>query len=201
MAISLKNSLFIHFPKTGGKWISNMLINYVKGAEFVGDPIYDAHKSPPFDKKVFFFVRQPESWLYSLWHHRARKKTNKFGHKFNWQTKHRLERDCQSEVYDQFIDNVIANPDCLYEYYEDFVGQYEKSQLCWGHYENLCNDLIKILRSNEEIFNETEIRNNANTIINPTNRVTFSPNTHASDKRKLLDESESKFMKRYYNEN
>ena len=30
-----------------------MLMNYVSCAESVGDPIYDAHKSPPFDGKVF----------------------------------------------------------------------------------------------------------------------------------------------------
>tara|TARA_A100001201_G_scaffold143729_2_gene147006 strand:+ start:3176 stop:3796 length:621 start_codon:yes stop_codon:yes gene_type:complete len=198
MAISLNNSLFIHFPKTGGKWITNMLMNYVDGAKPVGDPIYDAHKSPPFDGKVFFFVREPESWVHSLWHHRARKKNNKFGHKFNWQENHRLERDCKSEDYDQFVSNVIANPNCLYDYYQDFIGCYNEDQLMWGRYESMCQDLITILYANGEKFDEQAIRQNENTIINPTNRISNKPNQHFSNRRSLLHKSEASFINRYY---
>lgn len=198
MAISLQNSLFIHFPKTGGKWVSKMLINHVEGSSFVGDPIYDAHKCPKWDKTVFFFVRKPDTWLRSLWHHRARKKSNKFGQPFNWQTKHRLEKNCQSRIYETFVDNVIKNPNCLNDYYNDFICMYEQSQLLWGHYENLCEDLIKILKINNEKFNEQAIRKNKNTLINKHNS---NRNQYATNNINALNKSESKFLQKYYDIN
>ena len=41
MAVELKNSMFIHVPKTGGRWVKQMLFNYVEGAKAVGDAVYD----------------------------------------------------------------------------------------------------------------------------------------------------------------
>ncbi len=198
MAISLQNSLFIHFPKTGGKWVSKMLIDYVKGSSFVDDPIYDAHKSPAWDKSVFFFVRQPDTWLRSLWYHRARKKKNKFGKSFNWQTKHRLENVCQSNEYEKFIDNVINNSNCLYDYYQDFIGVYHSDQLIWGHYENLCDDLIKILTINQEVFDKKAIIQNKNNLINKHNS---NRNQYATNNINALNKSESKFLQKYYDIN
>ena len=46
MAIKLKNSMFIHIPKCGGRTIKQMLKKYVAGAEVVDDDIYDSHATP-----------------------------------------------------------------------------------------------------------------------------------------------------------
>lgn len=172
-----------------------MLIDYVEGASFIGDPIYDAHKSPEWNKAVFFFVRQPDTWLRSLWYHRARKKGNKFGKSFNWQTNHRLENECKSNNYEKFIDNIINTPDCLYDYYQDFIGKYRPEQLIWGQYENLCEDLIKILNINNENFDEKAIRNNKNKLIN---KHSNNRSKYATDNFQKLMDSEKKFMKKYY---
>ncbi len=36
MAIELKNSMFIHVPKCGGRTVKQMLKKYVAGAEVIG---------------------------------------------------------------------------------------------------------------------------------------------------------------------
>ena len=89
MVVATRNCLFIHFPKNAGRWISETIIKNVKGSYYIGDATYNAHELPPEvnDKKVFICVREPATWLHSLWHHRARKK-GLFGmRRFNWQNK------------------------------------------------------------------------------------------------------------------
>ena len=79
MAVELKNSMFIHVPKTGGRWVKQMLFNYVEGAKAVGDAVYDSHNTPMTHKQTFAFLRHPMTFVHSLFHHRARKKSNTRG--------------------------------------------------------------------------------------------------------------------------
>lgn len=196
MAIILNNSLFLHFPKTGGKWVSKMLIDHVEGSKFVGDPIYDAHKSPEvFDKAPFIFTRYPSSWLHSLWHHRARKKANKFGSRFNWQNNHRLERECGSDNFDTFVSNVLSNTSCIYDYYSDFTYIYKDVK--YLKYENLAENLCSFLNDFDEKFDKESILKSSKKYENTTKRGFFkSPNKFqfTVTQLDLLKENHSDFM-------
>ena len=46
MAILLKNSMFIHIPKCGGRWATQMIVSNCQNYSFSGDRIYDAHDTP-----------------------------------------------------------------------------------------------------------------------------------------------------------
>jgi len=168
MAIRLNSFVFIHIPKTGGKWVSNMLIKYCPDASYIGDPIYDAHKSPALDLPALAFTRDPATWLHSLWHHRKRKKQNRHGMRFNWQVAHRLERECQSSNFSKFMDDVSNNPGCIFEYYEDFLSSYDEVYL--ARYENLAEDLVRHLNFFNENFNGDAIMSEASNFINTTKR-------------------------------
>ena len=62
--IELKNSMFIHVLKCGGRTVKQMLKKYVSGCKVLGDDIYESHATPDTDKKVFGFVRHPNN-IYS----------------------------------------------------------------------------------------------------------------------------------------
>ena len=53
---------------------------------------------------TFGFIRHPVSFLESLWSHRKKKK-NYDKNIFNWQDHLRLERECGSENFEEFILN------------------------------------------------------------------------------------------------
>ena len=82
MAIELKNSMFIHVPKCGGRTVKKMLKKYVAGARVIGDDIYESHATPDTDLQVFGFVRHPATFIHSLWTHRSKKKGH--GEMWNW---------------------------------------------------------------------------------------------------------------------
>jgi len=156
MAIYLKNSVFIHIPKCGGRWVKQMIESHVRGYEYSGDPIYDAHDSPDEKGRMpFAFVREPATFAHSLWHHRAKKKANKFGHKFNWQTYIRMEEECQSEDYETFMNNVADNPNAVVDYYYHYIGRYEKIRI--GRMEYLASDFCQFLRQDNEDADWKEI--------------------------------------------
>lgn len=157
MAIYLKNSMFVHIPKCGGRWVKNMIEEHVPGYSYSGDPIYDAHDSP--DEKgttPFCFVREPATFAHSLWHHRAKKKANKHGHKFNWQEYIRLEKECKSEDYLTFMNNVAENENAVADYYLHYIGRYDRIRI--GRMEYLAYDFISFLRLGNEKFNEEAIK-------------------------------------------
>ena len=164
MAIYLKNSMFIHIPKCGGRFVSAALKQLVDIEEVAGDPVHDAHATPDSrGKQVFCFVREPATFAHSLWHHRARKKVNRLGHRFNWQDHIRLEVECRENDYHKFMDNVANNPDCVADYYKFYIGKYENVQ--FGRMENLTLDLLGILDANKERYNKIGIWNSRDTIV------------------------------------
>jgi hypothetical protein len=138
MAIELKNSMFIHVPKCGGRTVKTLLQKYVSNVKIIGDVTYDSHATPDTNKQVFGFIRHPATFIHSLWTHRGKKKTNTRGHPWNWQTDIRLERECKSTDYNEFVENILK--DTNYE------------------------SLIRILKENKEDFDEDGIRSNKNII-------------------------------------
>ena len=165
MAIILENSMFVHIPKCGGRWATQMIVSNCQSFSFSGDRVYDAHDTPNDNgKKVFAFVREPAMFCHSLWHHRARKKTNTRGSKFNWQEYIILEKTCQSSNYFEFMENCSKLKNGVVDYYNYYLNKY-KGNIIIGKVENIAFDLVKILTQFNEKFQKENILANNNKII------------------------------------
>ena len=156
MAIELKNSMFIHVPKCGGRTVKQMIKKYVSGARVIGDDIYESHGTPDTNKQVFGFIRHPATFIHSLWTHRSKKKAH--GSDWNWHPDIRMEQECKSQDYNVFIQNVINGKNYVWEYYMHYLGKYKNPMI--GKMENLPESLITILKANNEDFDEEGIRKN-----------------------------------------
>ena len=157
MAIFLKRSVFIHIPKCGGRWVKKMIEDHIPEFSYSGDPVYDAHDRPATPHHTpFCFVREPAMLAHSLWHHRARKKQNTRGHQFNWQDDVRLERECQSKDYLQFMLNVANNQNAVSDYFMDYIDPYEN--ILVGKLENIGADLITFLQLGDEVADYAKIQ-------------------------------------------
>ena len=156
MAIELKNSMFIHVPKCGGRTVKQMLKKYVSNCKVLGDDIYESHATPDTDKQVFGFIRHPATFIHSLWTHRSKKKAH--GSDWNWHPDIRMEQECKSQNYDEFVSNVLKGENYVWDYYQHYLGKYENVQ--YGKMENLPDSLITILKQNNEDFDEKGIREN-----------------------------------------
>ncbi len=156
MAIELKNSMFIHVPKCGGRTVKQMLKKYVAGATVLGDDIYESHATPDTDKQVFGFVRHPATFIHSLWTHRSKKKGH--GEMWNWHPDILLEQECQSNDYKTFVKNILNKKNMVWNYYQHYLGKYPNVQYC--KMEQLPDALIHVLKLNNEDFDEKGIREN-----------------------------------------
>jgi len=195
MAIELKNSMFIHIPKCGGRTVKQMLKKYVSGAKVIDDDIYDSHATPDTDKKVFGFIRHPATFIHSLWTHRSKKK--KHGEAWNWQTYIALEEKCQSKNYNEFVENIIKGRNYVFDYYMHYLGKYKSPMI--GKMEELPDSLIGILKENNEDFDEKGIRENIY-VHGANNKDTNKPITLADTMsydqiKKLLTQAETKLHK------
>lgn len=191
MAIELKNSMFVHIPKTGGTWAVQMITQAVIGYKTIGDPVYDGHASPDTAKEhVFAFIREPATFARSLWHQRAKVKNNNRGHKWNWQEYLRLESECKSEDYDAFLENCANCENGVAEYYDHYIGKYPN--IIVGKQENLADDMIKILDQCGEDYNKPYIIEHANQIVRPGNVNTMEP-----DIRRRINEANNNFSQQH----
>ena len=156
MAIELKNSLFIHNPKCGGRTVKQMLKKYVSNCKVLGDDIYESHATPDTTKQVFGFIRHPATFIHSLWTHRSKKKAH--GSDWNWHPDIRLEQECKSQDYNTFVENVISKENIVWDYYQHYFGKYSNVQYC--KMEQLPTSLIHVLKLNNEDFDEQAIIDN-----------------------------------------
>ena len=197
MAIKLKNSMFIHVPKCGGRTIKKLLMKYVAGAEIIGDDIYDSHATPDTDLKVFGFVRHPATFIHSLWTHRSKKK--KHGEAWNWQDYILLESECQSKDYNTFVENILKRENMVWHYYMHYLGKYKDPMI--GKMENQPDSLIDILKANNEDFDEKRIRENIY-IHGANNKTTNKPvsvidSMNYNQCKRLITKAEKKLCKRF----
>lgn len=151
MAVELKNSIFIHCPKTGGKFVTKFLLENIQGSKMIGDRVWDAHSRYSLNSKTTFgFIRHPVSFIESLWSHRKRKK-NHDTHEFNWQDHIRLERDCKNENLETFILNVSKQKNLIWDFYMFYLGGHRNFIFC--KFENMEEDLKYFLSEYESFYN------------------------------------------------
>ena len=198
MAIELKNSLFIHNPKCGGRTVKQMLKKYVKNCVVLGDDIYESHATPDTTKQVFGFIRHPATFVHSLWTHRSKKKGH--GDEWNWHPDIRLEQECQSKDYNTFVENVISKENIVWDYYQHYFGKYSNVQYC--KMEQLPVSLNHVLKLNNEDFDEQAIIDNIY-VHGANDRTKNTPVTLETsmtlDQRKRLMKSETKLREFEYN--
>ena len=197
MAIELKNSMFIHVPKCGGRTVKQMLKKYVAGARVIGDDIYESHATPDTDLQVFGFVRHPATFIHSLWTHRSKKKGH--GDAWNWHPDILLEQECQSKDYNTFIENILKKKNMVWHYYMHYLGKYKNPMI--GKMEDLPNSLINILKANNEDFDEKRIRENIY-VHCANNKSTNTPvslveSMNYTQCRTLIKEAEVKLCKEF----
>ncbi len=197
MAIELKNSMFIHVPKCGGRTVKQMLKKYVSGCKVLGDDIYESHATPDTSKQVFGFVRHPATFIHSLWTHRSKKKAH--GSDWNWHPDIRMEQECKSKDYNTFVDNVLKGENYVLDYYMHYLGKYQNPMI--GKMEELPNSLIKILKANNEDFDEKGIRENIY-VHGANNRSTNRPislveSINYDRLKKLITTAEKKLCKEF----
>ena len=189
--------MFIHVPKCGGRTIKKLLMNYVAGAEIIGDDIYDSHATPDTDLKVFGFVRHPATFIHSLWTHRSKKK--KHGEAWNWQDYILLESECQSKNYNTSVENILKKENLVWHYYMHYLGKYKDPMI--GKMENQPDSLIDILKANNEDFDEKRIRENIY-IHGANNKTTNKPvsvvdSMNYNQCKRLITKAEKKLCKRF----
>ncbi len=165
MSVILKNSVFLHIPKTGGVWVRRMLnkqdlevkeIRSRGGNESSEGSANSWHTVPTWDKDYrarpyrFCFVRNPLTWHKSYWSFRASKN--------NWNPVNVFDTRCKSGTFHEYISKVLYYyPDgylsWLYEYYTSHC-------VYVGKVEFLAESLIVALDGAEEPYSTEDIVNN-----------------------------------------
>lgn len=157
MPLQLPNSIFYHFPKTGGTWVKNAFRQADIQRYSLG---HRPHSPEPLEVNEkfesargmfsFVFIRNPCDWYKSFFCFRHLKK--------DWKPKDHKGfepiDDCESENFGEFIENCTSrHPAWLTERFRpymdvDFIGKQE----------NLVDDLVKALNAAGEFFDEELIR-------------------------------------------
>jgi len=114
LALATDKYLFLHIPKTGGVWLSQILRK-------ISAPIEVGHQHSHFpqlcqiyepdwfiSKFIFTMVRHPITWYQSRWAFRV---------KYGWHSSHPLDYNCASNDFNQFVINALEyKPDGWYTY-------------------------------------------------------------------------------------
>ena len=188
----LKNCTVGHVPKCAGRFVRKCLVdsNTVFSKELPDK--HGAHLTPDVSNNmgVIFFVRHPYTWLRSLFAHRKKKR-------WNWDNRYAMEKKCQSSRFSEFIENISNNENCVFDYFETYLGKYREHDLRIGKVENVTNDLISFLNYFEEDFEEEKIRA---TGVHMANKAAKDLEI-SQDLMDRLYKSQSKFYSEYSYEN
>ena len=165
MAVNLieANALFLHIPKTGGVWIEEALpasglkteiANTIQGVTW-RHPMR-AQLTQDF-RFAFTFVRHPLAWYESWWKSQAG-----IWYEYEpgaWHPQRDLEQ-CESDDFSQFVRRCIERePAYVTRMYEWYVGPPGFQTVDFvGRYENLADDLVRVLERIGCEFDEAALR-------------------------------------------
>ena len=154
MSLLLRNSVFLHIPKTGGTWVKAAL---KRAGLIVGvhtnyhGTIEDMKEEPEAQGlPMFAFVRRPDTWLASYWGYRMA----------TW----KFNRDFDQVVFDTSFEKFVWNcslfvPQGLaFQHFQHYIGEGDSRIQHIGRIENLTEDLITILQETGEDFDPEVIR-------------------------------------------
>jgi len=146
MALLLNNNMmFIHIPKTGGNWITEVL----KINNLINRALPEKHDTPEIIKskypninpiKKFCFIRNPITWYESWFQYATMKNWRNWG-KHKWHPCKRLN-GLGDKAFNKFIENVIKH--CP-SYLSNLYSLYTKDCDFVGKQEDLEKDLVKTL--------------------------------------------------------
>ncbi len=139
--------LFLHVPKTGGKWVkyvlhrafpeSTMLRRTNHGNRWAHFGHGDLEDVADREEFRFAFVRHPVDFWRSYYRYRARTK---------WEPNHEIDSLCMDHGFDKYIDNVLKNLNgYASRMYSRYVGEPGSEIDFIGKQENLIKDLSKAL--------------------------------------------------------
>ena len=190
--VATARTLFLHVPKTGGTWVTRVLLEC--GASFEVLDSVSPHADLPAVRNVkrqftFAFVRHPLTWWQSFWAYRRAT---------GWIKRHPFDSRVRSNGNDfsTFVDNVIARaPGYLSRTFENYVGPPSAPIDFIGRYENLTDDLVEALRLSGESFDENIVR--ARPPENASNYKAFPAKYSAKQAADLAD-AERVAIERFY---
>lgn len=147
--------VILHTPKTGGNWfpyavqyVEATAIEHPREREHLSVASFMEHYPEHAHKQFFACVRNPYTWWQSYW----RYKTG------NWDHKNLLDVQCHSDVFEEFITNMVkiypGNCSFLFDTYTQFRA---KPIAHIGRTEHLVDDFISVL-SQYYPLNESAIR-------------------------------------------
>jgi len=183
--------LFIHVPKTGGMWVTEVLqeAGVEVSEEFGATPehplLSELERRGRF---TFAFVREPLSWYGSIWRFR-----NYFNlHKGPAEGQLPYDRFIGLD-FPEFLENVATHvPGFLSKHYELFVGPRDAEIDFVGRYERLEDDVVSALRAAGQDFDEEALRSF------PPINVTGPPPDCPEGTRQQLMHAESEAYERFY---
>lgn len=185
----LKNSCFIHIPKTGGSWVKQALLEAnIKFDEFsICSNPHIGIKDCPCPKKVkFAFVRHPVAFYKSYWQYKMT---------VGWHEINMFDMYFKTDIFDDFIIKVTNEyPGYYGNMIDDLVGKEDNQIEFIGKQENITEDLITILRRTREVFDEDIIR--ATPPYNVSNKINF-PAIYTEELKNKVIESENYVIKRF----
>ncbi|MDE1942848.1 MAG: hypothetical protein KGI47_06860 [Betaproteobacteria bacterium] len=149
----LKNSCFIHVPKTGGTWVRHALLK--AGADFEyytlnGTSHISLADCPCPERFKFAFVRHPLGLYKSYW---------QFKMTYGWDDGNALDNACRTDSFREFILGVTSRfPGAYGNGLNDMIGPEDRPIEFVGRYENLLEDLVTALTRAGESFDEARLR-------------------------------------------
>ncbi|MDE2342209.1 MAG: hypothetical protein KGL63_02255 [Betaproteobacteria bacterium] len=187
--VILKNSCFIHVPKTGGTWVRHALRESCQDYEYytLNNSSHISLKDCPCPGHFkFAFVRHPLGLYKSYW---------QFKMTYGWDDANPLDSACRSDSFREFILGVTSRfPGAYGNGLNDMIGPEGQSIEFVGRYENLLEDLVTALRRAGEVFDEGRLR--AAAPVNVSDKVRF-PASYTPDLVDRVLEAEGAVFRRF----